>query len=277
MTALTIFALPGLGIHKLEVTDTAGTVSTIGSPHEIMNPAIQILPITFDTGTEISRRPIGLFGRASFDGVKSIGIIFIDPGCRPGVASGFVSPDAIEIEKIVYVDKVVKEIEIQIQPAIEPDNSGLYLAAGITGGCLLLVVIIMCICLCCCIRKNNTKIQMLETEKADWSTRKDKNSQAILWNVSQDDSTLRQIDDSAREGLKAGQNGYRKEDEVETIEINFGKKERDSEDPTHSHQDGSYSECEYEDGSIDECKICINEDRRYNNDTIATARRSSSV
>ena len=112
MTALTIFALPGLGIHKLEVTDTAGTVSTIGSPHEIMNPAIQILPITFDTGAEISRRPIGLFGRASFDGVKSIGIIFIDPGCRPGVASGFVSPDAIEIEKIVYVDKVVKEIEI---------------------------------------------------------------------------------------------------------------------------------------------------------------------
>ena len=166
---------------------------------------MQRTQVSFKTSDGSHRRPVGLLGRADFEGVTSIGLIFMDPGCRPRTG-GFINPESEEKEqKVVYVEK-------------EESNGGL--VAGIVITVILLVgTIALAAYLFLYIRRNKQKIQILETEKADWDATASRKGQKPIFVCGGDDFDAgKDMDDSARVGLKDGANRY-ENDDVETNEI----------------------------------------------------------
>ena len=160
--------------------------------------------VSFETSDGSHRRPVGLFGRADFEGITSIGLIFMDPGCRPRTG-GFINPTSEDDQKVVYVEK-------------EESNGGLI--AGIVITVILLVgTIALAAYLFLYIRRNKQKIQILETEKADWGATAGRKGQKPIVVCGGDDFDAgKDMDDSARVGLKAGANRY-ENDDAETNEI----------------------------------------------------------
>lgn len=219
------------GIHKLIVTDSSGFSFELGPPFtEKIDPSTKRIVIEFSPDEKNSRKPIGLIGTSSFEGVTSMGIIFMDTGCRP-LNGNFIYPEGSSEAQVV--EKVVDG----------ESSSGGLIAGIIITVVLLVIVIAVAVYLFLYLRKNKRQILALETEKAEW----DRNSKLHrLRIVNGTPGDLENIDDSARLGLKAGSKRYENgEDDLETVEVRFEKRryDRDSEDPTYSLQDCSFSEC----------------------------------
>ena len=84
---------------------------------------------------------------------------------------------------------------------------------------LLLATMAVAVLLVLYIRRNKKKIQILETEKADWGATASRKGPVLVSGGFDDNFNLgKGNDDSARIGLKAGANRY-DNDDAETNEI----------------------------------------------------------
>ena len=246
-----IFYLPDHGIHKIQVTDETGIKQELGPPFTAnIDPNIKRTAIEFQIDQDTHRRPIGFNSQIKYDGIASIGLIFIDPGCRPKTGS-FINPISNttgETETII-VEKIVEK---------ESDSDGVVIAVVVTVILLLAIFTAFTLYLYfCCIKRHKHKIEILETIKAHSDQVAKKN--AIVSSMPDDDLEQRKVhaDDSAREGLKAGSKRYEDGDDAETIEIQIDRKQRsyrDSEDPSYS-QGVSFSACNYDEDAND-CALC---------------------
>ena len=77
----------------------------------------------------------------------------MDPGCRPRTG-GFINPESDSNKKVVYVG--------------DGESNGGLVAGIVITVILLVATIAVAVYLFLYIRRNKRKIQILETEKADW-------------------------------------------------------------------------------------------------------------
>ena len=85
--------MPNYGVHKLEVTDTSGFKYELGPPFTAnIDKSIKRVVVEFSTDDITTRRPVGFIGKTTAEGIVSIGMIFMDAGCRP-LGGGFILPE----------------------------------------------------------------------------------------------------------------------------------------------------------------------------------------